>query len=160
VTPGRDKGATTVEFAIVGAAFMSMLMLTFELGYQMLTDALLNSGGRVASRFGTTGATTPYGMKNPPGTRDAAIPQLVIQNSGGLLVSSRLTVSSMGYPSTAKLATGAGGAAGPGTAGQIVRYTLTYKQPYLTPVAAMLTASLQWVHTVTLTVLNEPFPSS
>jgi hypothetical protein len=157
---GRNAGTTTVEFALVGVAFISLLMLTLEASYQMLIETALIAGGRAAGRFGTTGATVPYGMKNPPGTRTASLLQLVIQNSGGLLLANRLTIADMSYASAAMLATGKGGTAGPGSAGQVVLYTFTYSQPYLTPMAMAITGAQQLVHSVTVTVLNEPFPSS
>jgi Flp pilus assembly protein TadG len=156
---GRTEGATSVEFAIVGVAFVSLLLLTLETGYQMLVDAALNSGGRAASRFGTTGATVPYGTTKPA-TRTDSLFQVVIQNSGGVLAAEHLTVGYMSYASAANLAAGKGGTAGPGTAGQVVRYTFTYVQPYLTPVAAAITGKSQLVHSVTVTVINEPFPAT
>lgn len=156
----RSAGTTTVEFAIVGVAFISLLLLTLETGYQMLIEAALNAGGRAASRFGTTGATVPYGMKNPPATRGDSLVQLVIDNSGGLLIVSRLAIGETSYASAADLASGKGGTAGPGTAGQVVRYTFSYSQPYLTPIASAITGARQLVHSVTVTVINEPFPTT
>ena len=157
---GRDQGTTSVEFAIVGAAFIAFMLLTLETGYQMLIEAALNSGARAASRFGTTGATTPYGITPPPASRADSMVQLVIQNSGGMLLASQLTISETSYANAADLASGTGGTAGPGAAGQVARYSFTYNQPYLTPIAVAITGAKQLVHSVTITVLNEPFPAS
>ena len=49
---------------------------------------------------------------------------------------------------------------GPGIGTQVVCYTFTYTQPYLTPIAAAITGDLSMVHSVAVTVLNEPFPSN
>jgi hypothetical protein len=156
----RKAGAASVEFAIVGAAFVSLMLLAMEAGWQIVTDAALGAGARAASRFGTTGATAPAGMTPPPTSRTDSITQLVIQNSGGLLQASQLTIAETSYPSFASIGISGTGSPGPGKGDQVVQYTFVYTQPYLTPIAIAITGSQQLVHTVAVTVLNEPFPSS
>ena len=48
------SGAAAIEFALVGLAFMSLLMLTMETGWQLMIDSALGAGARAASRFGST----------------------------------------------------------------------------------------------------------
>jgi hypothetical protein len=152
-------GVATLDFAIVGTVFVSLLALAFDAGWQIVVEAALGAGGRAASRFGTTGATAPAGMTPAPTTRTDSILQIVLQNSGGLLQASRLVITESSYANFAALA-GGGGATGPGSGGQVVQYSFTYTQPYLTPIAMAITGAQQMVHNVTVTVLNEPFPSS
>jgi hypothetical protein len=156
----RPRGAVAVEFAIVGLAFVSLLLVAAEAGWQMVIESALGAGARAASRFGTTGATVPFGMTPAPASRTDALVQLVIQNSGGLLLASRLTIGEVSYASFTALAAGTGGVSGPGAAGQVVRYTFSYTQPYLTPMAMTITGAQQLLHSVTVTVVNEPFPAT
>jgi Flp pilus assembly protein TadG len=159
MTARRCSGATSVEFAIIGLAFMSLLMLAVDAGWQMAIDAALGAGARAAARFGTTGATTAPGISPAPTGRNASIVDLVILNSGNLLQPNSLQITETSYAGFSAIGAG-GGAAGPGNAGQVVVYTFTYTQPYLTPIAAAITGSHQVVHTVQLVVQNEPFPES
>jgi Flp pilus assembly protein TadG len=154
-----NAGATTLEFAIVGAVFISLLLLAVETGWQFVIEAALGAGGRAASRFGTTGAMAPAGMTPPPATRTDSIIQIVIQNSGGLLRPSLLQFSATSYASFADAQANVNPTNGVGSGSQVVRYTFTYTQSYLTPVAIAIAGSQQLVHSLTVTVLNEPFPS-
>lgn len=160
MTRSRKAGAATLEFAIIGTVFVSLLALALDAAWQIVIEAALDAGGRAASRFGTTGSTVPTGMTPVPLNRTDSILQIVIHNSGGLLQADRLVISETSYASFTVIASGGAGTAGPGSAGQVVRYSFTYTQPYLTPIAMALTHSEQIVHRLTVTVVNEPFPSS
>jgi Flp pilus assembly protein TadG len=157
---GGTSGAVAIEFAIVGLAFMSMLLLAMETGWQLLIDSALGAGARAASRFGSTGTTVAAGITPAPPDRNTSIEDLVIQNSGNLLLASRLQIAEASYASFAAVAAGGASTPGPGTASQVVQYTFTYTQPYLTPIAAAITGRQQLIHSVQVTVLNEPFPSN
>lgn len=152
-------GATSIEFAIVALAFVTLLLLAMETGWQMVIEAGLGAGGRAASRFGTTGTVVAPGLTPPPVSRDDSILQLVLLNSGGLLQATQLTISETSYASFSAIAGGGTGTPGPGGAGQPVQYTFTYKQPYLTPIAIAIAGQDFLLHTLTVTVLNEPFPT-
>jgi Flp pilus assembly protein TadG len=158
IARGRH-GATSIEFAIVGLVFMSMLMLAFDAGWQMVIDAALGAGGRAAVRFGTTGSTVAAGITPAPTNRIDSIVDLVILNSGSLLVAEQLQIVETSYANFAAVG-GGGGTAGPGNAGQVVEYTFTYTEPYLTPIAVAITGASQVVHTLQLVVQNEPFPEN
>jgi len=155
-----SSGAAALEFAIIGLVFITLVMLCMEIGYQMAIDAALNAGARASSRFGTTGATSAANLDPSPTNRSDSIWQIVLQYSGGLLQIRRLQIAEQAYADFPTLATGRGGTAGPGEGGQVVQYTFTYTQPYITPFAAAIAGQSQVVHTVRLTVVNEPFPSS
>jgi Flp pilus assembly protein TadG len=153
------SGAAALEFALVGLAFMSLAMLTMETGWQLMIDSALVAGARAASRFGSTGQTVAAGITPAPSDRASSIVSLVLQSSGGLLQAGRLQFTAAAYPDVAAVA-GGHGTPGPGTASQIVQYTFTYTQPYLTPIAAAITGSPQLIHSAQVIVLNEPFPAN
>jgi hypothetical protein len=155
----RNAGAVAIEFAIVGVVFVTMLLLAMDISWQMVIEAALGAGGRAASRFGTTGAVAPIAMTPAPASRDASILQLVIQNSGGLLQNdpTLLTITEASYANFAAVANGVS-TVGPGTSSQVVQYTFTYRQAYLTPIAIAI-AGPDLLHTLTVTVVNEPFPT-
>jgi Flp pilus assembly protein TadG len=155
-----SSGAAALEFAIIGLVFITLVMLCMETGYQMAIDAALDAGARAASRFGTTGATVAPNLAPAPTNRGESIQQIVLQYSGGLLQISRLQITEQAYADFPSLAAGRAGTPGPGTGGEVVQYTFTYTQPYITPFAAAIAGQSQVIHSVRLTVVNEPFPSS
>ena len=138
---------------------MSLMMLTMETGWQLMIDSALGAGARAATRFGSTGQTVAAEITPAPPDRNSSIASLVIQSSGGLLQAGRLQFTAASYPNAAAVA-GGHGTPGPGTASQIVQYTFTYTQPYLTPIAAAITGNQQMIHTAQVIVLNEPFPEN
>jgi Flp pilus assembly protein TadG len=156
----RTSGAVAIEFALVGLAFISLLLLAMETGWQLLIESALGAGARAASRFGSTGTTVAAGINPPPPDRDTSIEDLVIQNSGNLLLPNRLQITEASYASFAAVTAGGAGTPGPGNASQVVQYTFTYTQPYLTPVATAITGQQSLIHSVHVTVLNEPFPTN
>jgi hypothetical protein len=99
------------------------------------------------------------GVTPPPTTRDGSILQLVLLNSGGVLDPTLLTITETSYASFADAAANVRPTDGPGSAGQVVQYTFTYKQAYLTPIAIAITNQDFLLHSLSLTVLNEPFPT-
>jgi len=159
MTSRDQSGAASIEFAIVGLVFVTLLMLAVDTGWQALTEAALGAGARAASRFGSTGSAVAQGINPAPVNRNASITDVVIQASGGLLLAPQLQVTMASYASFPALAAGGASTPGPGNAGQVVQYTFTYTQPYLTPVAVTITGHQQMVHSVQVTVLNEPFPA-
>ena len=157
---GRS-GATAVEFALVAGAFLTMMMLTVEVCYDMAVGAALDAGAHAASRFGITGATAlpgaTGGSGNTADSRLAAMQAIVIQNGGTLLSATNLQMAMSSFATFDNAMSATGGTTGPGSAGQVVSYTLTYNQPYLTPIAAVLMGSANLIHTSQMVVLNEPY---
>ena len=100
------------------------------------------------------------GITPPPPDRNSSIVGLVLQSSGGLLLASRLQFTAASYATFAALAVGGAGTPGPGTATQVVQGTFTYTEPYLTPIATAITGNQRMIHSVQVTVLNQPFPAN
>lgn len=148
-------GMTSPEFAVAATGFLTMLLLTMEVCYGLAVGAALDHGARVASRFGSTGATSLASIPNS--TRMSAMQSLVVQGASPLLTASNLQITESSYANFASAAAKTGAASGPGLTAQVVRYTLTYAQPYLTPIAVVLTGSKTLIHTSAVVVLNEPY---
>ena len=159
MTAHGQRGAASIEFAIVGLVFLSLLMLAMDAGWQLVINSALGVGARAAARFGTTGVTVAAGITPAPTesrrldcrSGDRELRQSVAGRPLANLQTSYANFAAVG---------GAGGTAGPGSAGQVVLYTFTYTQPYLTPIAMTITGASQVVHTLQLVVLNEPFPEN
>ncbi len=149
------RGVSAVEFALTASIFMGLMLLTMEVCYDLAVGAALDYGAWAASRFGTTGSLTAPGLATAD--RSSSIQALVIQNSGLLLSSTNLTVAESAYSNFGAASAQAGASGGAGTSGQVVAYTLTYSQPFLTPIAAVLAGATNLIHTSTVVVLNEPF---
>ena len=45
-----ERGATAVEFAIVGSLFLMLLLAIFELGYMVFVQSVLDSSARTAAK--------------------------------------------------------------------------------------------------------------
>jgi Flp pilus assembly protein TadG len=50
-----ERGAATIEFAIVGTSFMLMLLASFEFGYMLFVQSALDNAARDAARLIRTG---------------------------------------------------------------------------------------------------------
>ena len=155
----RNAGTVAVEFAIIGSVFVSLLLLAMEVGWQMVIEAALGAGGRAASRFGTTGTLVAAGVTPPPTTRDGSILQLVLLNSGGLLHPTLLTITETSYASFADAMTNLTPRTERAVPARSYDTHFTYKQAYLTPIAIAITQQDFLLHTLSVTVLNEPFPT-
>jgi hypothetical protein len=84
---------------------------------------------------------------------------VITDSTGGFLKAEHLTVSIASYGS----ASGLGGAssAGAGGGGQIVTYTVTYEQPFLTGAwINVIGGTASMIHSATIVVKNEPFDNA
>jgi Flp pilus assembly protein TadG len=153
-------GAVAVEFAIIASVFIALLLLAMETGWQLVIESTLNAGARAASRFGSTGTTIAAGITPAPTDRNSSIMAVAVQYSGGVLRPDRLQISEASYANFTAITGGGANTPGPGTASQVVQYTFTYTQPYMTPYAAAIAGDSNMIHTVGVTVLNEPFPAN
>ena len=142
-----------LEFALGGLAILMLLLFVLEIAWQMAVGAALESGARMASRYGITGQT---GSGTTQGTRLTQIRQAVLDAGAGLLQSSQLTLQDTAYGTFAAAAANSGGTGGAGTAGQVTVYALSYVQPCI---AWSFAKSCSFTHSATATVLNEPFPN-
>lgn len=149
-------GVVAIEFALIGLILISVVVVAFEATLQLVAEATLTYGTRVAARFGITGAPYPPGMaSNPPSSRSVAITDIILQASGGFLNPSSLQVQLTNYPAMPPAGSGTPGPGGPGNA---VRYQATYMQPFATGLAQSLFGEPGLQHSVVLWVVNEPYP--
>ena len=157
----RDRnGTTALEFAIIGPIFFVVLLMIFEFAVQLAVDLALNFGTASAARYAITGAVTgTSGSQGSNATNDAAIRNVIVSSTGGLLASSRVMVTASSYASPASYAAGTSGVSGSnGSSGSIVVYSVTYNQPFLTGLPALVgSTTTSIVHHATVIVQNEPY---
>ena len=155
-----EQGTTALELALCAPLLILFVLLVFEAGLQATVAAALDFGARRAGRLGITGAITANGPVATDAERRAALRAAVLSASGTLLVDGRLTLSQASYGTMAGAAAGKNAITGPGGAGQVVRYDLTYVQPLLTgSLAASVLQRTEFVHTSSIVVVNEQFPA-
>lgn len=148
---GDRRGTAALEFAVVGPAFLLLFFIVIEMAWQLTVDLALNFGVIAGSRYAITGAGYAAG------TRDSTILSTIISASGGTLIPANLSLTSQAY--TSPLSYGARGSAvaSTGSSGQLVIYTVSYEQTFLTGLPAAVLGHGSIVHTATLIVQNEPF---
>jgi len=153
------RGSSAVEFAILAIPLVTLFVGIIEISWQLTTGAALDEAVLRASRFGMTGQATVSGEPAQNTCRSQTIRWIITGSFGGILKDANLTVSTGSYGSASGLSGGGLPAAGSGTGGQIVTYTVTYKQPFLTGIwVNLIGASL--THQATVVVKNEPFDNA
>ncbi|MBR0680586.1 pilus assembly protein [Roseomonas eburnea] len=153
------RGAIVLEFALTGPMLLALMMTVLEGAWQALTAATLDVGAREASRFGATGAAAPDWLPPPaPATREEAVRRIVLHYGPHVLHQDRLSITVAAYAGPAALGTPGAAQAGAGEAGQTVLYDLSYQQPFLTPVPALMLGRSSLEHRSRMIVRNEPFP--
>ena len=155
----RDRrGIGALEFAAVGSLVMTMTLAVVELSLQVATSAALEWSAQRASRFGITGSSTlrdaPASM---PSCRSRIIPWLVTYSTAGFLAGDQLTLEMTSYGDNVPATPSDPGQPGPGAAGEVVSYHLTYRQPFITPIAVMLAGRSEVIHQANVLVRNERF---
>jgi Flp pilus assembly protein TadG len=163
--PLDRRGAAAAEFAIIAIPFFVTIIATMEAAWQLATGAALDHAALRASRYGITGSNAPpawqtQGHQNVPTCRSQNIPWLVTVSTGGMLRAANLTVSTAAWSAVNGAGTGTG-TQGAGSGGQIVAYSLTYRQPFITgAVAAAIWGGDSFLHRAFLLVKNEPFENA
>jgi hypothetical protein len=161
------RGASALEFALVGAPFFFLIIGTMEAAWQLATSAALDHAALKASRFGAIGTNTIPSLQRGntppddlPSCRSTGISWLVSTSTGGLIrAGANLTVTTATWNNVAGI-TGSG-TAGAGTGGQVTSYTIRYRQPFITgAVAASLWGSDGFTHQTTIVIKNEPFENT
>ena len=159
-------GAAAVEFAIVGSAFMLMLLAAFEFGYMLFVQSVLDNAARDAARMIRTGQAQQ--SSNPTSTFQT----LLCSDVGSLIGCSNIIYQAQVFnnwtgaqtavntPPT-RTASGNFVSSGfsPGTAGQIVVVTVTYNYPFFTPwIGGLLGGSTNSALLMSTVVFqNEPY---
>jgi Flp pilus assembly protein TadG len=161
------RGTTAVEFALIAGPFMTLILGTCEIAWQLATSAALDHAALKASRFGATGSnsipdwqragTAPEDM---PSCRTAGIRWLVPSSTGNLIRdNANLTVTTATWSNLGTI-TGAG-AENPGGSSQITEYTIRYMQPFISgPIAASLWGGAGFTHQSRIVIKNEPFDTT
>ena len=140
-----------MEFAVVGPTFVLLFFLVIETAWQLTVDLALNIGVIAGSRYAITG--TGYAA----GTRDSTILSTIISASAGILIPANLSLASQAYASPTSYGAGGSAVASTGSSGQLVIYTVSYQQSFLTGLPATVLGYGSIAHTATLIVQNEPF---
>jgi Flp pilus assembly protein TadG len=161
-----NGGAAAVEFAIVGSSFMLMLVASFEFGYMLLIQSVLDNSARDAARLVRTGQA--QGSANAQNTFSA----LLCNDVGALIGCGNLVYASQVFNDwtsaqtamNAPLTRDANGnfvppPFSPGTQGQIVVVTVTYNYPFFTPwVGGLLGGASKSAFLMSTVVFqNEPY---
>lgn len=143
------EGQTIVEFALVIVLFMFVIFGVFDFGHLFFVRMNVENALQEAARFASTGNHLPD--PNNPGnnlSRVDSITSTLQQDALGANITN-IQISSLNG--------GAGSAGGPG---DIVTITVTASVPLLTPMIAALFPQGQYTFTSSVTVKNEPFPTS
>lgn len=157
----RDRrGTTALEFAIVGPVFIALMLMAFDFAVQLAVDLALNYGTAAAARYAITGAITgTSGSGGSNATNNAAIANVIVSSTGGWLNLSRVMVTATSYANPGSYAAGTGKVSGSnGVGGNVVVYSISYTQPFLTGMAALVgSTSTSITHQTTIVVQNEPY---
>jgi len=180
----RDqRGVTALEFAMIAPVFMLMIMGILEFSMIMYANTIMESATNSTSRLGKTGYN-PAGI-----TRQQAITSSIQTRAAGILDVSKLVFTTKVYADFSRIGkpepclspssppcggtpgvnyvdvNGNGswdsdmGAAGLGTAGDVVVYSVSYPWPVMTPLVKNIIGSTFNI-TVRSVVRNEPFGST
>ena len=155
-----SRGTTALEFAMLAPILFLIVAGVIEISAQATVAAALDFGARRASRMGVTGSIDGTGTMASDQMRTEALKSTVLSSSGGILTDDRLQLSQSSYGTAADVSAGKNVTAGPGKAGQLVRYELIYIQPLLSysEFGVSWFPLTQFTHKSTVLVKNEPFP--
>ena len=135
-----QRGATSVEFGIVGAMYMLVLLAAFECGYMVFLQASLDNAARDAARLIRTGQA--QSTSDP----QAAFQTQLCSEIGTLIPCGAMLYQSQTYSNWSQADAGANASPARdgsgnlvshgfsiGTADQIVVVQVTYNYPFFTP---------------------------
>lgn len=164
------RGATTVEFAVVSLPFIVVVIGIMEMAWQYTTASLLDAAMLRASRFGAIGtaapSTPPAGLPNTVTCRSQFIPWFISNTTNGFLRPTNLVVQARAFGNVSivvnapppNLPNGQPPPSNFGIGEQIVRYDVTYRQPFLVPGwRRIVNLPPEITHRAVLLVKNEPF---
>lgn len=143
------RGTAALEFAVAGAAFFTVLFLLVEAAWQVAIAAALDNGARQASRWAALGQPAPDGR-----ARDLYLRDLIVRASGMPIDAAALEVSRRSFPDFSLSGPGKDDLGG---AGDVLRYTVVYRSPGLTPIGRALMASGLLQIQFVILAKNEPF---
>lgn len=175
------EGVTAIEFAFIAPVLLLMVMGAVEVSLIMLAQNIMENATFNASRLGKTGYV------GTDKTQMETILEALNDTAGSLLDTSQITITSVAYPQFGDIgqsepftdvngngirdpgenytdSNGNGvydedmGATGPGAAGEIVVYTVSYPWPMFTPIVSNFFSSDGIVNISARSVVkNEPY---
>ena len=147
-----DRGASALELALLGPPFMLLVLMIFEIGFQLTVSAALEAGVHQAGRRSIVDA----GVSSTT-VRATALKTAILAASGGLLEEGRLTVTPVSFDHVASTGAEAKASAGSAALKRNTRYELTYVQPLLTGNLAETALNKAVItHKSTVVVVDEP----
>jgi Flp pilus assembly protein TadG len=160
------RGAAAIEFALVGSTFMMMLLASFEFGFMLFVQSVLDNAARDAARLIRTGQVQT--SSNPTSTFSTLLCSEVGSLIGcGSIIYQAQTFNAWSDAQTAVNTPASRDANGnflssgfsPGTQQQIVVVTVTYNYPFLTPWIGKLVGGSSGSGLLMSTVVfqNEPY---
>ena len=146
---GAEEGQTVVEFALVFVMFIYLVFAVFDFGHLFFVEMDVQNALQEAARYGSTGNHLPD-PKNP-GQSLSRVTSIVdtLQNDVTGVNLTNIQVSSVN-----------GGSSSAGGPGDLMTITASVSIPLITPMLARLFPNGAYATTSSITVLNEPFPSS
>jgi Flp pilus assembly protein TadG len=150
---GRDeRGATFMEFALVGPMFIFLLLAIIEIGLTMLTQFILDGGARTAARLVMTGQVQQGGGISAFQSALCSQVESLLPSCSGVLfeVQTFANFSSISFtPCNTDANPAPTGSTAcpfvPGTGGQVVGVRVSYPRPYIVPwVGECLTTGHCW----------------
>jgi len=161
-----ERGNASIEFAIVGTAFMMMLLAAFEFGYMLFVQSALDNAARDAARLVRTGQAQQ--SSNPTNTFSTLLCNDVSAIIGcGSLVYQAQVFNDWSSAQTAVNTPPSRDSSGnmvssgfsPGTQGQILVVTVAYNYPFVTGWIGGLVGGSSKSALLTSTVVfqNEPY---
>lgn len=153
------RGAASLEFGVIGVAFIAVLIGIVEASWQYTVASALERATLRASRFGITGQQTRPGAPSDITCRSQTIRWVVTTTAGGILRPERLTVTTTAFANPNGMS--GQGTPGAGTGGQVVTYQLRYEEPFMTGAwASLIGGPDRIVHTTSMVVKNEMFSNA
>lgn len=161
-----NRGATAVEFAIVGTTFMLMLLAAFEFGYMLFIQSALDNAARDAARLIRTGQAQTSG--NPT----SMFSTLLCNEVGSQIPCGSIMYQAQVFNDWASAQTAVNNPPprdkngnmvsqgfSPGTAGQILVVTVSYNYPFFTPwIGAVVGGATKSAYLQSVVVFqNEPY---
>lgn len=161
-----ESGMATIEFGLIGMAYLMMILGALEIGYSIFLQVVLDNAARDSARQIRTGQVQI--ASNPQTTFST----LLCNDVSWLIPCSSLLYQAQAYWQWSEASTGmstplsrnadgslAGAGFNAGSPGEIVVVTVTYNYAFFTPWMASLLGSGYGATMLTSTVVfqNEPF---
>lgn len=86
-----QRGTAALEFALIGPVFLFLILGIFEFTLFMMTQTVLESGVREASRYGITG------RELAGSSRSDQIRQIIVDHAGGLISADEIGLETLTY---------------------------------------------------------------